>query len=202
MEIESLRNRDTKGQKDHLSIFPNKRFLVNEEYLQYRGWVPLLDLIEEGSTVLDVGCGVGLSSSILSQRKRCSVIGIDSDKVAISKAKEIKQEYELKSGNILNCSYKRLLFIPLFYPYLILKYKHFDVITILSVVNNFRELRIFCLDILLKKFTDKIIIKFARDYNGEIYDKHFVEEQYNLLLKNFKGSERVEDFVILKSEKI
>lgn len=201
MEIESLRDRDTKGQKDHLPIFPNKKFLVNDEYLQYREWIPLLDLIDEGSTILDVGCGVGLSSSAFSQRKNCSVIGIDSDKIAISKAKKIKKEYETKSGNILNCTYKRFLFIPPFYPYLMFKYKHFDVITILSVVDNFRELKNLCLNILLKKFTDKIIIKFARDYHGETYDKCFVEKQYSFLLKNFKGSERIGDFVIIKSEK-
>jgi len=78
--------------------------LLNDVYKDHSGktWRKefdiIIDMVEENSTVLDLGCGDGSLGEELIKRKNCKVVGIDISEVAIGYAK--KKGVDAKVGNL------------------------------------------------------------------------------------------------------
>jgi methionine biosynthesis protein MetW len=59
-----------------------------------------MDMIADGSLVLDVGCHTGIMGEVLEKRKQCKVIGIDSDAEALHIARA-----RLQAALLINIEY-------------------------------------------------------------------------------------------------
>ncbi len=78
--------------------------LLNDVYKDHSGktWRKefdiIVDMVDENSTVLDLGCGDGSLGEELIKRKNCKVVGIDISEVAVEHAK--KKGVDAKVGNL------------------------------------------------------------------------------------------------------
>lgn len=78
--------------------------LLNDVYRTHEGktwrreFTKIIDMIEENTTVLDLGCGDGTLGENLIKRKNCKVIGIDISEVAVDYAR--KKGIDARVGNI------------------------------------------------------------------------------------------------------
>ena len=77
------------------------KYLMEENTARYRRrWSPdplqdndsltkIYNLVQPGSTVLDVGCSIGQLGAVLVKAKRCEVIGVDIDRRSIEEAQKV-----------------------------------------------------------------------------------------------------------------
>ena len=78
--------------------------LLNDVYKDHSGktWRKefdiIVDMVDENSTVLDLGCGDGSLGEELIKRKNCRVVGIDISETAVKHAK--KKGVDAKVGNL------------------------------------------------------------------------------------------------------
>lgn len=83
---------------------------------EYESHRLVFDLVKPGSKVLDVGCATGYMANELVQKKHCQVWGVDSDVVALRKAKKYCQTIlcnleEVRSLNLSNKSFETILLL-------------------------------------------------------------------------------------------
>jgi len=78
--------------------------LLNEVYKDHSGrtWRKefdiIIDMVENNSTVLDLGCGDGSLGEELMKRKKCKVIGLDISEVAVEHAR--RKGIDARVGNL------------------------------------------------------------------------------------------------------
>lgn len=78
--------------------------LLNEVYKDHSGKIwrkefdIIVDMVDENSSVLDLGCGDGSLGEKLIKRKNCKVVGIDISETAVKHAK--KRGVDAKVGNL------------------------------------------------------------------------------------------------------
>ena len=78
---------------------------TDESYKEYKGWIDELSAqLEEGSSILDIGCGCGVpATKMLSAR--FDVIGVDFSEVQISRAKKLVPDARFVCGDISDQSF-------------------------------------------------------------------------------------------------
>lgn len=160
-------------------------------------WRYLLDLISPGSSVLDIGCNIGLTSDFLSLNGR-SVTGVDRDEQAIDYARKnsrgnpvfIHQKFNffscLSDDGLRGFDYALLLKLPLFY-------KKDPLPGGLFSENWLFRKR------LARLFFRNIIFQLPRDDDklGVFQDEDY-EEGVSRMMKELGASKRIKDFVLVK----
>lgn len=111
-----LESRDKKSSKGLSRIFlikDNLEWIINERSLAYGGGIHpkhrltnyhdfFIKRINDGESVLDVGCGNGVVSiSVAKARKKSKIIGIDINNKNIEIAKKLSKEEEIKNINFI-----------------------------------------------------------------------------------------------------
>lgn len=160
-------------------------------------WRPLLDLIPFGSSVLDIGCNIGLTSDFLSLNGRF-VTGVDKDEEAIDYAKKnsrgnpvfIHQKFNffscLSDDRLRGFDYALLLKLPLFY-------KKDPLPGGLFSENWLFRKR------LARLFFRNIIFQLPRDDDKlGVFSEEDYEEGVNRMMKELGASKRIKDFVLVK----
>lgn len=78
--------------------------------------------VKEKSVCLDIGCGAGYTGELLKNEKKCTVYGIEIDKLAIKKAKEknwYKEIYEFSITDEKSSQYKNFFSNSLQFDYIL-----------------------------------------------------------------------------------
>ena len=111
--IESRGRNSELGLKRIFYIKDKLEWIINERAIKFGNGIHpkhnvtsyhqfFIERIQDGKTVLDVGCGNGsVAIDIASQRPNSDVIGVDINKKNIELANEIKKNYGIKNVNFL-----------------------------------------------------------------------------------------------------
>ena len=165
--IESRGSNSNESLKRIFNIKDKLEWILNERAIKYGDGIHpkhyltkyhnfFINHIEEGETVIDIGCGLGaVAIDIASMHKKCFVMGIDINKENIDKARQLKRNTSLKNIVFRCDDINNLLEIKA------------DVVILSNILEHIEERREFLQNIIKKTSAKKYLIRvplFERDW--------------------------------------
>ena len=165
--IESRGNNAKEGLKRIFIIKDNLDWVINERAIKYDSGIHpkhrltgyhdfFIDSINDGESVLDVGCGIGVvAMDIATQRKKSLIIGVDINKENIQIARKLKVQNSINNINFIHGDIKSKKDIKS------------DVVILSNILEHISDRTTFIDDIIKKSGAKKFLIRvplFERDW--------------------------------------